>query len=493
MSDRNSGRLSTDPGEDRVARLLRPVLHASTRTILAWALGLLVVVVAIDVRYHLNPALDFLYLVPIMLGSLKMTRWQVLLLTLSCTVSREVFEDMGTYLPAASNVPLVFFAFTFTGLLAHEIAQAQMRAEKNLAELQEQSELRREAEGQLRSLVESSPAAILTLDSAGRVEISNRAAQALLAARDPGLEGRWIGDFLPSLAELVNSPKGSREYRSVMNCRGHKDNGDLFLASTWFASYPTRSGPRFAIVLADYSEDLRDSQEASLQSLLRNSRLVVGSVAHEIRNFCAAIQMLHTNLGRVPGVTQSEDYRALGSLAEGLSRMATMEMQSAEDMAPGSVDVGGVLDELRVVLAPSCADQKIELIWNLPDERPVVVGEHFTLLQVFLNLTRNSQRVLAKSHMKKIEISMAIQPEAVIMRFKDSGPGISNPEQLFHAFQPGADNTGLGLFVSRALVRACEGELYHEASASGCTMVVRLTPVSDAETLGTDAMTETNA
>ena len=493
MSEIQAGGLSSDLSGDRVARLLRPILHASSRSIVAWALALVAFIALVDMKVHLNSSLGFLYLVPIMLGALKMDRWQVLLLTLGCAVLREVFGDIGTVAPSASNVPLVFISFMFTGLLAHEIAQAQLRAEKNLVELREQIELRREAEGQLRSLVESSPAAILTLDSAGKVEIANRAARALLAAREPGLEGRWIGDFLPPLADLINSPKGALEYRSVMNCRGHRDDGELFMASTWFASYPTRSGPRFAIILADYSEDLRDSQEASLQSLLRNSRLVVGSVAHEIRNFCAAIQMLHTNLGRVSGVAETEDYRALGSLAEGLSRMATMEMQSAEELAPGSVDVGGVLDELKVVLAPSCSDLGIELAWNLPEERPVVVGEHYTLLQVFLNLTRNSQRVLDNSRQKRIEISMEILPDAVFMRFRDSGPGITNSDKLFHAFQPGADNTGLGLFVSRALVRACEGELYHEAGPTGCTMVVRLTPISESEALGTDAMTETNA
>lgn len=66
--------------------------------------------------------------------------------------------------------------------------------------------------------------------------------------------------------------------------------------------------------------------------------------------------------------------------------------------------------------------------------------------------------------------------DAVLLRLTDSGDGVAHPERLFQPFQQGADAVGLGLFVSRAIVRACDGELYHEPSPSGCTMCFRLKP-----------------
>ena len=77
-----------------------------------------------------------------------------------------------------------------------------------------------------------------------------------------------------------------------------------------FSTLPSSSGNRLAAIIVDGSEDLRDWQEASLQSILLSTRVLVGSVSHEIRNLAAAIVMVHSNLGRIPGVAESEDYSA---------------------------------------------------------------------------------------------------------------------------------------------------------------------------------------
>jgi signal transduction histidine kinase len=54
----------------------------------------------------------------------------------------------------------------------------------------------------------------------------------------------------------------------------------------------------------------------------------------------------------------------------------------------------------------------------------------------------------------------------------DTGPGIPAPERLFEPFQPGADGAGLGLYVSRAMLRSYGGELRYEPQESGSCFVV---------------------
>ena len=44
----------------------------------------------------------------------------------------------------------------------------------------------------------------------------------------------------------------------------------------------------------------------------------------------------------------------------------------------------------------------------------------------------------------------------------------------------GADGTGLGLYVSRAIVRSCRGELRYEARTAGCCFAVVLAPLAEA-------------
>jgi C4-dicarboxylate-specific signal transduction histidine kinase len=84
---------------------------------------------------------------------------------------------------------------------------------------------------------------------------------------------------------------------------------------------------------------------------------------------------------------------------------------------------------------------------------------------------------------KRIELTAEQDGDEVVLRLADSGPGLREPEKVFQPFQQGADAVGLGLYVSRAIVRACEGELVLGQTGPGCTMMVRLKvlPAVDAD------------
>ena len=62
----------------------------------------------------------------------------------------------------------------------------------------------------------------------------------------------------------------------------------------------------------------------------------------------------------------------------------------------------------------------------------------------------------------------------VLVRFEDTGPGVQQPERLFQPFQHGSDATGLGLYVSRAIVRSFAGDLRHEPRPRGSCFAVEL-------------------
>jgi hypothetical protein len=60
---------------------------------------------------------------------------------------------------------------------------------------------------------------------------------------------------------------------------------------------------------------------------------------------------------------------------------------------------------------------------------------------------------------------------------------VLHPEHLFRPFQPGAQSTGLGVYLSRALMRSFRGELRYEPEPpsgrgqAGSTFVVELSTV----------------
>jgi C4-dicarboxylate-specific signal transduction histidine kinase len=233
-------------------------------------------------------------------------------------------------------------------------------------------------------------------------------------------------------------------------------------------------------MIADGSEDLRDKEEASLHHLMVASRLAVGAVSHEIRNVCGAISVVYENLSRQFGTVQSEDFRALGSLVEGLGKIATLELRQnagSGDMAPA--DLATVLEELHIVTEPSLQEEGVDVRWDVPKALPLVWAERHNLLQVLLNLTKNSQRAMQEQELKEFRISAGVEGERVVVRVRDTGHGIANPERLFQPFQEGAEATGLGLYLSRALLRTFNGDLRYEPCLPGCCFALDLVPFTD--------------
>jgi signal transduction histidine kinase len=451
-------------------------LDAPQWQVLTLAVVLTVCIGGLDALVYDQISVGVLFTAPMLIFGLRVSRLQVFLVATAHALLRESFTPSAWAVGYDQRLFYGFLSFVCAGLFANEVARGRARSLRYLRELQEHIDRRKEVESQLHTLIESSPAAIITLDNNGRVEMANNAAHELLAVPAGTLPGASIAEYLPVMLDVLQSAGGNAPYRTATNCRGRRANGESFLACVWFATYPTRSGQRLAAILADASEDLRDWQETSLQSLLRSTRVLVGSVSHEIRNVCAAISVVHANLGRIEGVAQTEDYAALGTLAQGLTRLATVELQAPGEQEIERVNLENLLEEFRIVVSPSIESENLDLRIQVESDLPAVFGDHHGLLQVLLNLFRNSVRAIGESRLRTVAVDVRLAGDAVLLRLSDSGCGVAHPERLFQPFQQGADAVGLGLFVSRAIVRACDGELYHEPSPSGCTMCFRLKP-----------------
>ncbi|MGH9760610.1 MAG: ATP-binding protein, partial [Blastocatellia bacterium] len=135
----------------------------------------------------------------------------------------------------------------------------------------------------------------------------------------------------------------------------------------------------------------------------------------------------------------------------------------------------------------------ISLHWDIPKDLPAVWADSHRLLLALLNLVKNSERALSDSEVRRIDISVSVGDALVSIRVSDSGPGISRgaAENLFQPFQPGANATGLGLYLSRAFVRSFHGDLRHDPGVPGCSFIIDLAAATGrpeiGRTLGNDA------
>jgi PAS domain S-box-containing protein len=455
------------------------LLRGSRKAVLLRAGAMIALIAIADWRIEGNIPIGFLYLFPMLLAGSVLNRWQIACAASLCAFLAETF-DSYQWLPE-SGIPrdiMVFSAFFGMGIFVYEVVRSRQVALSHLRQIERESEARRDAEEQLEILVESSPAAIFTTNERGEVLLANDAAHRMFALLPQSLPGKPIRDFLPALVNVPALGEHRQPFRTVMQCRGRRQTGEVFLADIWFSTYRTSAGPRQAAKVIDTSEDLRTREEFSLNQLLASSRILVGAVSHEIRNVCGAIAVVHENLARGGALAGNKDFEALGTLIVALEKIAQMDLRQSTNQATG-MDLQSFLEELRIIIDPSLKDEGIESVWEMEPGLPLVWADRQSLMQVFLNLTKNAERAMGTEAVRKLKVIAARSRHGVSVRIQDTGCGVANPERLFRPFQPGAQATGLGLYLSRAFMRSFRGDLRFEPEPGGSSFIVELSPAPD--------------
>lgn len=420
--------------------------------------------------------LGFLYLLPMLTVGGALGVWQIGVFAGLCTFLAEIFDDLSwTMRTGLSRDVLYFAAFLGAGLFVREVSRSRKAAMEHLHEIELQSDARLEAEEQLRILIESSPAAIVTADSDGSVLMANEAAHRMLGLPQGQLSGRVIHRYLPSLTNVSRQEASQQHFRTVMQARGQREDGETFLADICFSTYRTDAGSRLTAMVLDASEEFRTNEVSGLHQLLAGSRIAIGAVSHEIRNVSGAIAAVHRNLANGGLVAGNKDFEALGNLIVALERIASVNLRQSSDQAT-EVDLAALLDELKIVVAPTLQEENIVAQWTVEPGLPLVWADRSSLMQVFLNLFTNSVRALSKNADRVFFVTAKNHGNQILIEFADNGGGVAHPEHLFRPFQAGARATGLGLYLSRAFMRSFGGELHYLPIPDGACFVVSLTP-----------------
>lgn len=192
-------------------------------------------------------SLGFLYLFPIMLVAGFLPRWAVALLAVFCAVLAELFSSLAR--------SYIRFSFESLALAGCGLFVAELSRNHRLT--MEAHRLSLSAQERLRALVETSSAAILTVDGNGIIELANQAAGDLLLPRDGNLIGHPIAAFLPELHHALRWEEAP-QFRASMQCRGHRGNGELFVADVWFSTYKEGQAPKLAAIVADVTENAEE-------------------------------------------------------------------------------------------------------------------------------------------------------------------------------------------------------------------------------------------
>jgi len=110
--------------------------------------------------------------------------------------------------------------------------------------------------------------------------------------------------------------------------------------------------------------------------------------------------------------------------------------------------------------------RSIEVTTHLGDGMPAVRGDRVELQQVLLNLVMNAceaMRAVTAPDARRLLVRTRAAEDGVMVTVTDEGPGFApeDYEQLFEPFYTTKpQGLGLGLSISRAIIRAHRGRLW---------------------------------
>lgn len=144
------------------------------------------------------------------------------------------------------------------------------------------------------------------------------------------------------------------------------------------------------------------------------------------------------------------------------------------------VSVTAIIRDCLAMLQASFQKRSIALTVDVPEVLPVIRGDRTRLMQVILNILKNSiEAINVYSPFKSIDLRVQVEPGWMIIRIVDSGHGFApqTGEQLFkRGFTTKSSGSGLGLSSCRAIVEAHEGEITieSEGEGKGATTTIKL-------------------
>jgi signal transduction histidine kinase len=259
---------------------------------------------------------------------------------------------------------------------------------------------------------------------------------------------------------------------------------------------------------AIFFKDLTQIEHKEEQERLKDRLAAVGqmaaSLAHEIRNPLAAIEVSCTLLKRRMGPDRDGE-KLLDKITTEVGRLNRTITSSLEFVRPvslklNSAELGPLLDEAISVAFERRGGPGIEVVRNYADDMPAMLMDRIQLRQVFENLIINAMEAVQDEGRITVEARLLRAPGAptvpydqaeshskdpwqhfehfAVVRVADTGPGVDdiNKDRIFFPFYTTKrKGSGVGLSMAKKIVNSHRGSIeIDRALEGGAVFTVRL-------------------
>ena len=227
----------------------------------------------------------------------------------------------------------------------------------------------------------------------------------------------------------------------------------------------------------EYEASLRVAMRRAEESSVAKSQFLA-NMSHEIRTPMNAILGMLQLLHSTPLSPQQLDYadktegaaKSLLGLINDILDFSKVEAGKME-LNPEPFALGRLLDDLSVILSSNLGGKNLDLLFDVDPEIPaILVGDALRLKQVLINLGGNAVKFTEQGHVTLRLRLLYRKPDRVKLEVAvvDTGIGIApeNQDRVFESFTQAEASTtrrfggtGLGLVISKRLIRLMGGEL----------------------------------
>lgn len=328
----------------------------------------------------------------------------------------------------------------------------------------------------LQAVIDTISDGLVVTDTALRIESANPVAQEVLGWKDDRVAGRPFSEVVADdrLVELME-----RQVKSPP-CREEGEPCEPVLME-----HKQERGSRF--YLADATAVRQDDEVLGVVLLLRDVTAIeeaersrsqfMSAVSHELRTPLASLTMGIGLLAESKLFRQSpreaelveilkEDSRRLAHLVDELFEIARLRVGRLP-MALVQLDVGELVEAATLPFVAQAETQGVGLRREVPAGLPPVRADREKVTWVISNLVSNALRYTPRGG--RITVSAEQRGDRVYISVQDTGIGIPKEKQetIFEPYTQLEDRArggaGLGLAISRDIVRAHGGRLFVES------------------------------
>ncbi len=274
---------------------------------------------------------------------------------------------------------------------------------------------------------------------------------------------------------------------------GRRKDGSEFPVEISLGCVESESGRFGMAFITDITERVQLERETRRSESLTTLGAMAAGIAHELNNPIGIISsrielMIADSEGKQLPAEMAEDLRVLHRNALRVSKIAQglLTLARQRPRQPKHIDINSVVEDTLLLAGKQMSKDGIRVSVSMDRTIPSILGDSTSLEEVLLNLLMNAREAMESGGTIRIETRLAPdRPDWVCLTVADSGCGIAADamEKLFDPFYTTkVSGTGMGLWVSKRIVRDHRGSIEVESEPGrGTTFVITIPCASAAE------------